>query len=355
MQPFGLGANHSPKDYRTLKYNPSAKATPNPIKGGVIYDAKNIEHQHIVGICTAISIVQSAEKATGKKYSPDFQYLIQKKFYDYDWNEGSSIFHGIKSAYDVGFLPLELSPFTEADRNLPYPSYIAKLQSISNTEIERLKKLCEKVMTSYDEVVDLSANGIASAINSSDAGIICRYDVGEEWWIPSWNPKDINPLRAPKKIVSGHAIIMSSYDYSASKMQVLANTWGTLWCKQGTADINFDTYRPTEAFIPHYSKQPNAMVFILPKKEDFKPVFAECKLGDNNNAVKDLQVALMILGYLALITPSEWGNYGPKTRAAVYKLQLDHIPNLSFSAKYVYRGQYCSNQTISALNKLFVK
>jgi len=60
------------------------------IKGGFNYLPTDILDQKNVGICTAISHIQNRNKANGKTYSADFQYLLQKKFYDMNWTEGSS-------------------------------------------------------------------------------------------------------------------------------------------------------------------------------------------------------------------------------------------------------------------------
>jgi hypothetical protein len=72
---YATGAKPSPYDIRTFAYVPSGI----PVSGGTRYTPKDIEHQHKVGICTAISTTQNARKALGKKFSSEFQYLMQKK------------------------------------------------------------------------------------------------------------------------------------------------------------------------------------------------------------------------------------------------------------------------------------
>lgn len=247
MNPFGTGAHESPKDIRTFAYVPSNA----PQKGGTRYAPEDIEHQHTVGICTAISLTQNAAKAQGKKYSAEFQYLLQKKFIDGNWDEGSSILSALKVAKNYGLLPAELWTYTtEADRKLPYNQYIDKLK---NVDITSLMGKTEHVLQAYASVpIDLT--NIKNAINESASGILCRFNIGEEWYTsvygqPSWSPTDIEPLRPPKTAISGHAITGSNFDGGSVRN---ANTWGATWCEGGTAYYLFKDYQPTEAWIPYY-------------------------------------------------------------------------------------------------------
>lgn len=306
---LGFGAIESTLDPRTVNYD-VALASP-LIKGGVDYNESDIEHQHKVGICTAISRVQLRQKQTGKKYSSDFQYLLQKKYYDLAWFEGSSIFCANKVAKNFGFLPAELWTYTtEQDRYLPYEEYTAKLKAIPDSEVKRLLSLCVDKIKGYASV-NIDPQSIAKAIDESKAGILCRYAVGYEWWTPSWNPNDINPLKAPKNPTSGHAIIMNKFDYSTPLMQVLANTWGTLWCKKGCADVDFENYRPTEAWAD-LEEAP-----VIPFK-----FMNTLKYGMTNNDVKVLQETLKKLKFFpANLTTTYY--FGKVTLAGVKQFQKD--------------------------------
>ena len=321
---LGTGAFHSKKDKRNIKHSDLAVATTPLVKGGVDYLPTEIEHQHLVGICTAISRVQLREKQTGKKYSPEFQYLLQKKFYDMNWTEGSAILNANKVAKNYGFLPLNLWTYTtEQDRYLPYAQYIAKLQAIPDTEIQRLIGLCVDKIAGYAQVDVTDAQAVAQAIVNSpnQSGILCRYGCNSNWWTPSWLPKDIDPLRnAPE--TSGHAIINCKFDYTTSLMQKLANTWGITWDLQGMANINWGNYPMTEAFVD-----------LL-----FQPMFKfnnDMRIGSKLSPdVKELQKRLgmpLILqtGYFFLWTQLAVKNYqigkglkpdgivGPQTRATL--------------------------------------
>lgn len=260
-----LGARPSIKDPRTAQHSnlKTLAGVPN-IKGGHSYLPSDIEHQRNVGICTAISIVQAAEKFYGKKFSPEFQYLMQKKFMDKNWGEGSSILSALKTAKKFGFLPLEDFPYvTEQDRDVSYSVYIKKLWDIPQVELDRLCTISKNYSLAGYASVGIDPTALANAITTSQAGILTRYEVGSEWWVAtdgriSWSSTDINPLRppTPQTFASGHAVIMSSYDFTTNNWTILANTWSKDWNKQGLADVLLGYYNPTEAWIPYFELEP---------------------------------------------------------------------------------------------------
>ena len=301
MNDFGTGALPSKKDKRTVKNEELAFIGIPLVKGGREYLPKDIEHQHKVGICTAISLIQLRQKQTGKQYSPEWQYLCQKKLYDGNWYEGSSIFSALKVAKNIGFLPAKEWTWTdEQDRYLPYANYISKLK-IPDTEFERLRRLCVDKIAGYASVDVNDSQAMAKAINESEAGILCRYECGSTWWLPSWKPSDINPLRKPNPATSGHAIDMIGFNYSLCSSQKLANTWGTKWCMQGQADIIHSMYAPTESWT------------ILRENPMFK-FTKTLYFGMRNPEVKKLQKRLNMptwlnTGYFWLITRKYVKNY----------------------------------------------
>lgn len=300
---FKSSTQESHYDYRTIEYD---KALPIVYtKGGVDYLVH--QHQHKEGICTAISLIQNVEKAVGGNYSPEFQYYLQKKFYDGNWDEGSSIFNSLKAGLKYGFLPIEHWTYTtEADRELPYVQYVDKLK-LADKDIDKLLSLCEKKLTGYTKVDVSTKENIAHAIDSSKSGILCRYTVGEEWWtsptgVVTWDPALIDPLRPPKVITGGHAITMARYDYTNGNIQTLANTWGNQWSMQGNAHLNFDNYKMTEAWLPLYD--------TIPVKHVDTPF--EIMMF----AVRDYQVSKGFMDFAKELNPGKI-NLGPKTLNAI--------------------------------------
>lgn len=280
---FGTGAIISPTDPRTVVHHDLVMAGTPLTKGDITYVKSDIDNQHTVGICTAISLTQNRGRANKKKYSADFQYLLQKKYYDLNWDEGSSIFYALKVGKQFGFLPASEWHWTsEDDRDGSYSDYIALLRAVPEAEIQRLLSLCVDRIPGYASVDIQDTQKLARAISDSEAGILCMYRVGKEWYTPSWLPKDIDPLRHPQVVTSGHAIIMSGYDYTSTYMQRLINTWGTAWDMEGQATINYGNYRMVEAWT------------ILNVAPVIPPFFFAKNLwfGMNNLDVKELQKRL---------------------------------------------------------------
>lgn len=311
-QPFGTGAHESPVDPRTVKHEDVVTAGVPLVTGGTVYLPRDIRNQHKVGICTAISLVQNRQKAKGREYSADFQYLLQKKLYDnvvhgYPWIEGSSIMTALKVGKNVGFLPAELwTATTEADRELPYGDYVAKLQAVPDAEVARLMALCVDKIPGYAVVDASDPQKIAHAIADSEAGVICMYGCGNTWWLPSWLPKDINPLRRPWPYTSYHAIGMTFFDYSRTLLQKLANTWSADWNDEGNADIDQGNYAPRE-------------VWSILRTAPIIPPYLFTKnlwFGMNDPDVVELQRRLGV-------APTDT-HFGPKTLAAVVMYQHAH-------------------------------
>lgn len=239
---YGLGAKESKLDLRDFSYKPD-KAN---WSGGKRYNPEDIEDQLKVGICTSIAVTQQARKVTGVKYSADFLYLLQKKFLDKNWDEGSAVRHGPKAAEKYGLLPEKYWKFTkQSDRKLSYDKYIKKLQAVSDKDIEKLLKKCDKVVNSYASV-PINRDMLANAIDESEAGVIVRMLVGKEWWT---NP--IEPLRYPNEVISGHSITSSNYTGGSFRV---ANTWGDDWADKGTAYHILKDNPYTEAWIIYYNK-----------------------------------------------------------------------------------------------------
>ncbi len=254
---YGTGALESPYDVRTFAYAPTGV----PRKGGTRYLPEDIEDQHKVGICTAISTTQNARKALGKKFSADFQYLLQK-LTEGNWNEGSSLSTALKVAHKIGFLPAEHWTYTtEDDRKLSYSAYIRKLKAVPASEIERLKALCVPYRIEAYSKVPVDPILMASAINESEAGVLTRYAIDQNWW-----RGQIEPLRAPSgnSEITGHAVTDSNYDNTSFR---IANTWGTDWADNGTAYRLHASYKPTECWLVHYTHVPEVVKEQLESRE----------------------------------------------------------------------------------------
>lgn len=265
---YTFGADPSPVDIRDFKYIPDrarieeARAQQ---KGGERYKPEDIEDQHRVGICTAISLTMNARKALGMKFSADFQYLLQKKFYDKNWREGSSARSALHIAYTYGLLPeSEWKHTSEGDRKLSYSSYIDKLKRIPDEEIDRLIKIANSYKIAGYAPVPIVRDKLADAVDESRAGLIVRFVVGREWYTAP-----IEPLRRAVSPISGHLITYCNYDGMSYRV---ANSWGSDWASGGTAYSLLTIYQPTEAWIPYYNELPKPM---NEQKEQLKTLYGE--------------------------------------------------------------------------------
>ena len=152
------------------------------------------------------------------------------------------------------------------------------------------------------------------------------FQIGDEMWTPSWADKDIDPLRTPKQIVSGHQ--MTPFGWEDDVYNDLQNEWSSAWANYGRAK-----YDP-KAWSPYIIEQwavaeipPDVQDFLksLPAPTDFHYSWQkDLALGDNSDGVKFVQIAYMILGFLAPLPADELGIFGPKTAAANARYQQAH-------------------------------
>ena len=241
---YSTGGDKSKYDARTFSYLPTTANN----KGGTRYAPKFIDNQHRVGICTSISLTQNAHNATGVEYSPDFQYLIQKKYIDGNWTEGSSALSACKAAHKYGMVKYKdfKNFIDEDDRKLTYRQYIKKLQAISDEDIEKLLENAVKI-EGYAKT-PVNRNILANAINNNESGLLTRFVIGNEWY-----RKPYEPLLPAKNPISGHLVNLTNYVGNSFR---IANSWGTDWADKGTAYFMLQDNTPTEAYAVFYKKIP---------------------------------------------------------------------------------------------------
>ena len=172
--------------------------------------------------------------------------------------------------------------------------------------------------------------------------------IGSEWWLPDWSDASIDPLRVPVTSVGGHQTVTKGW--SDDTFDVLRNSWSAAWANKGEAKYNFNSWAPyiSEGWvIADVPKDVVSFLRDLPSPSDFHYEFDNnMKIGDINNDVKALQIALMITGFLAPVDPSSLGIYGPRTSAAVGAFQQAHLITPPAPTS-------CGPKTRAALNNLF--
>jgi len=173
--------------------------------------------------------------------------------------------------------------------------------------------------------VALDFQGTRQAIYLYGA-ISTLFQVGNELWVPSWADKDTDPLRTPKQIVSGHQ--MSPFGWEDSTYNDLQNEWSDKWANKGQTRYDPKAWSPfvieqwAVAEIP-----PDIQDFLkaLPAPSAFHYTWQkDLAFGDQNEDIKFVQIAYMILGLLEPIPAEELGIFGPKTATANAKYQQAH-------------------------------
>ena len=236
----GTGALKSPLDVRTFSYRPTGAGG----RGGERWTPEDIEDQHRVGICTAISMTMRARKHYGVKFSADFQYMMQKRLYDSQspigWGEGSSAFHSLKVGKNIGFLPeSEWTHTTENDRKRNYFEYKTMLKNIPDEEVERLVKIAGKYKLEAFAKIPNTADAKHIAIDEGGA-IISRFVIGNKWWTTP-----VDPLTYSSGALSGHLVNESNY---AGLSFRIPNSWGKDWNGDGSAYYLWNQYQSTESW-----------------------------------------------------------------------------------------------------------
>lgn len=174
------------------------------------------------------------------------------------------------------------------------------------------------------------------------------FMIGNELWTPGWTKHDIDPMRVPARIVSGHEMVQNGYvDGVYNNVE---NQWSADWSGDGTNIFDYQAWRPfmiEQWAVAEIPQDVQELLKNLPSPVNFHYQWSKnMASGDHNDDVRFLQIALMILGYLAPVAPDELGYYGSKTAAAVSKFQ-------STSGIHPTFPNSVGPLTRSALNKQF--
>ena len=237
------------------------------------------EHPHYnqksLGICTAADLIDMVQKLTGKVFSMRFQYLGQKKIFDKNNIEGSSILNACKMAYTYGLLPIEFDPDVN-NVDMTHEEYLNKTYTA-----EQFAEASKYKITAYARVA-LDPLNFAIALQQSKAGLMTRMAVGDNFYRPSWRKIDLEPLRAPQPVTGGHSIKAIKHKGLTVDMEVGdRNTWGdkqnptitgnynNIWCDDGDIKFIWKTQQPylTEAYVIYMDTVKFTHIFKIAMKE----------------------------------------------------------------------------------------
>lgn len=339
---IGFGALESGHDERDLVAKSFATTDTPPIEDEKHYDFHL--NQRAIGICTAISVCTVLRQMYGIEFSPQFLYVMGKRTIDKNMNEGSSIRTMLQTAYSIGCLPLADNPLDNTRKS--YQDYT----NITFTQAQIQKASQYKLTYS---VARLDPVGFATDLHNSKYGLLTRMSVGDNFYSPSWRKADLELLRKPVPVTSGHAILVKKYSgLGTDQRRKLHNTWGDkntpttdsglVWCDDGDIDYIYSTQKDyvTEAWmVSDY------------KPVEFKHVFRKSiSYGNSGTEVEALQKVLVRLGYLTMPVGVKYGFYGDVTAAAVLKFQIEKGV-ASMAELLRLRGKQIGAKTCKVLNE----
>lgn len=155
-------------------------------------------------------------------YSPRFIYALCKRDDGYPNADGTFYKQAMAEGKNNGICDNAQFP---NDINLPFPQY----KDASLIPQQAFDTAKQRTIKSYVKLNNLSFEGIKAAIYESKI-VLLGVEIGIEFYTPSWQAKDVLPLRSPQKIVSGHALLCYGYDENYIYFR---NSFGPSWGDNG--------------------------------------------------------------------------------------------------------------------------
>lgn len=335
--PLGFGAHASEIIGNEIQHTDLVKATVAPPSSfEIVYDFPHY-NQNRIGICTAIDLADMMQKVWGIPFSSQFIYNIGKKMYDGNVYEGSSIKTMLRVVNNYGAAPLSLVPTDDTTKS--YEQYV------DDWFTPEAFAEAKKYKMNYG-VARLDPVGFAADLSTSKYGLMTRMATGSEWYTAkngmiSYNPADIDPLRAPHPVEGGHSVKCRKYiGLGQDQRRTLRNTWGdkdnpimpggAVWCDNGDIDYVYSTLQPyvTEAWAI------TKPIPDLPLGFTFKK---DLQFGMVDIDVKHLQMYLNTHGFPVSISGvgsagNEGMYFGSMTKKALASFQAAHgiTPSLGY-------------------------
>ena len=344
--PFGFGAIQSPNDYRDAYVASAvAKAAPKvevePVYVNKLLKQVAVLHQRKTSACVShawailMKIWWFQQHGEWVDFSPRFLDIMS----DETWlgvDDGRVPRTVAKISATVGCATTKTVPNSTSLSN-------AKYRDKEVITAAALKEAEQYKIPGYIELgmgINIDRDRVRTAAKLY-GGVSTLFAIGEEFWVPSWAAKDVDPLRIPQRIVSGHQMVVGEW---SGDRNAVRNSWGPDWANEGNAAYNVAVWRPyvleawAIAFVPEDVK---TFLSQLPSPKEFSYVWRRTMIrGMEGEDVKMLQVALMILGLLEPVAPKELGYFGPKTERALGKYQQSKkISPVPWSAGPATRAQ----------------
>lgn len=355
LQPV-LGAIESLPDYRKLKYSDVASlSTPEPLPETYSTDTSfaPVFNQKQTPSCVSHAFAKLMQiwwyKKTGEivEFSPRFLDILSGQVDNLGINDGRRPATVAKIANKMGCCTTATLPNNTDLSNSEYRDGLV----ITSEIIEEAAKY---KIPGY-AFIDLNDYEIRHAIYHH-GGVALLFQVGKELWTPSRKEKDLNPLRTPAVVVSGHEMLGKGWKVVD---ETLLNSWGNTWCRNGEADYNFTKWRPY-LFECIAIVDPNLdwqkLIKDLPPPTSFKYEFKQkLSKGMHGDDVKALQTVLIMEECLKLDPSIGLGYFGDMTFAAVIKLQEKYFDQILKPVNLTSGTGYVGTQTLKFLNSKYSK
>lgn len=326
MQQPATGALPSPLDYRDEIASAGARAA----AGAPAISLPSTFHTELGGIldqnkepdCVLFSVVKLMKLywfvKTGKwiDLSPRFLAILVKRYDHQDRATGGTYPRlALKLAVQYGCCTTALLP---NDSSLPVLTYRKDSLLTDAMFAEAAQyKIPGYVKVPIDFTITREYVKLYGAVSA-------LLQVGAELWTPSWAKTDIDPMRTPAQIESGHEMTITGW--LNPTLNEIENQWSEDWADKGRNQYDPLAWRPfliEQWAVAEIPADVSSYLKLLPAPADFHYQWnTNLHQGETSEDIKFAQVALMILGILSPIPADQLGIYGPKTAAAVLNYQL---------------------------------
>lgn len=355
------GAIPSPKDYRSDIVQEAVLAAISPVELPAAlqtdFQKLGILYQRLIPACVSHAVAEAMKLwwylKTGQivNFSPRFLDVMYQRIMNIDPATDT----GGRMPQVVLKIAQTYGCATEATIVNDTTLSIASYRDQASLTAQALAEAAQYKIPGY---VPVSVDPFAIKQNIALYGaLITLMQIGSEWWTAqngsiSWAQADIDPVRPPQTVISGHEVLVSGWN--AADLMHLVNSWSTAWAQNGESDFIFGEWQKNIVEMWAIADVPAATlkeVQSLPSPAEFKHSFStDIVYGQSGPEVRALQIALAIAGFFKY--PSITGNYGNVTAAALLQYQIANnvapLSELNF-----LKGRRCGPATRASLNAKF--
>ncbi len=223
-----LGGQDKPEDKRDIKLGAGAAPVYSfpPTLNSLNAITAAVEYQKQQPACGAHAGSSLRGILKAAHFTPRFTWADIKSFDGMPVEWGTDIRSIFKSITKQGALDF---PLLGNDASLSLQDYVKP----AITQAMRANAATHSGM-GYGFITDLTFNGIKQFLYDHGPSIMLMR-VGEEMWTApngsaSWQEIDILPMRPPKKVISGHFVVIHSYD---ENNVYFLNSWSDEWGRKG--------------------------------------------------------------------------------------------------------------------------